>query len=161
MRISCDDNIKIQLFYLFQNIVKVSLPSKFWKYHTIFNYEILAYFSLTRPCQRRRLTRWRNMSSAFTILTGMALSTSLSLWSSSTFYLVKHWICDCNGVLHYFLCQTELRKMCLARSSECLTWTATGQSLKKRCNVWWLTSLASFRSNTRTKTRQSSKCIYY
>ena len=29
MRISCDDNIVIQLSYLFQNIVKISLSSKF------------------------------------------------------------------------------------------------------------------------------------
>ena len=30
MRISCDANIVIQLSYLFQNIVKISLSSKFW-----------------------------------------------------------------------------------------------------------------------------------
>ena len=53
MRISCDDNIVIQLSYLFQNIVKISLSSKFWRYHTIFNYEILAYFSLTWTCESK------------------------------------------------------------------------------------------------------------
>ena len=31
----------------FQNIVEISLSHFFWEYHTIFNYEILVYFSLS------------------------------------------------------------------------------------------------------------------
>ena len=45
MRISFDENIVMQLSYHFQNIVKISLSSKFGRYHTINIYEILAYFS--------------------------------------------------------------------------------------------------------------------
>jgi hypothetical protein len=45
VRISFDENIVMQLSYHFQNIVKISLSSKFGRYHTINIYEILAYFS--------------------------------------------------------------------------------------------------------------------
>ena len=41
MLISCD----------FQNIVEISLSHFFWPYHTIFNHEILVYFSLSWTCE--------------------------------------------------------------------------------------------------------------
>ena len=75
MRISCDDNIVIQLSYLFQNIVKISLSSKFGRYHTINIHEILAYFSLT----------WTSESK---------INCIIFLWSD--LYQQEYWCILCN-----------------------------------------------------------------
>ena len=54
VRILFDDNKVMQLSYQFQNIVRISSSSKFWKYHTIFDYQkILAKFSLLWICKNQ------------------------------------------------------------------------------------------------------------